>query len=222
MEWLTLWLKKIILLVLLAAFLDLILPNTSLQRYVKMVMGLILMLTILSPVFSLFQLSQEELAYRVSQYQADFQNATRVDWQPLAKRLAGQQQAQVTSYVKKELEGRIKQEIKAEYGQEPAEVVVELADPAADQPVIKEITVIMGTKTMSTEQAEQAVPVVKPIEPVNIDLSRKQQTAPEPSRNQVKPQDEAMVEWLARNWELEKTQIVVLRPDRNDIANKDG
>jgi len=50
---LALWLKKIVLLVLLATVLDLLLPNTELQRYVKLVMGLIILLVILNPILTL-------------------------------------------------------------------------------------------------------------------------------------------------------------------------
>lgn len=53
MDTLALWLKKIVLLVLLATVLDLLLPNTELQRYVKLVMGLIILLVILSPILTL-------------------------------------------------------------------------------------------------------------------------------------------------------------------------
>lgn len=53
MDTLALWLKKIVLLVLLATVLDLLLPNTELQRYVKLVMGLIILLVILNPILTL-------------------------------------------------------------------------------------------------------------------------------------------------------------------------
>ncbi len=51
--WLNGWLKDIVLILLLATFVDLLIPNHSLQRYVKVVVSLIVLLTILSPVLSL-------------------------------------------------------------------------------------------------------------------------------------------------------------------------
>lgn len=48
------WLKEIILIVLLASFVDLLLPNSSFQKYARMVMGLLIILTIISPIFSIF------------------------------------------------------------------------------------------------------------------------------------------------------------------------
>lgn len=50
--WLSGWLRDIVLIILLATFVDLLIPNNSLQRYVKVVVSLIILLTILSPVIS--------------------------------------------------------------------------------------------------------------------------------------------------------------------------
>jgi stage III sporulation protein AF len=54
-EWLTNWLKEIILVILLATFVDLLLPSSTMHRYVKVVLSLLILLTILSPVLSLLR-----------------------------------------------------------------------------------------------------------------------------------------------------------------------
>ncbi|MGB7999247.1 MAG: stage III sporulation protein AF [Anaerobacillus sp.] len=54
MDMITGWITNIIVLILLATVLELLLPNSSMQRYVKMVIGLMLMAVILSPVLSIF------------------------------------------------------------------------------------------------------------------------------------------------------------------------
>lgn len=54
MSWLSQWLKEIIMIILLAAFIDLLLPNRAMQRYVKLMMSLIILLILLSPVIKLF------------------------------------------------------------------------------------------------------------------------------------------------------------------------
>ncbi|MFP3440851.1 stage III sporulation protein AF, partial [Pantoea sp. SIMBA_133] len=48
------WITNIIVLILLATVLELLLPNSSMQRYVKMVIGLMLMAVILSPILTIF------------------------------------------------------------------------------------------------------------------------------------------------------------------------
>ncbi|MCX7781027.1 MAG: stage III sporulation protein AF [Negativicutes bacterium] len=49
------WIKNIILIVLFASFMELLLPNSSLQRFVRVIMGLLIMLAILNPVIDVVQ-----------------------------------------------------------------------------------------------------------------------------------------------------------------------
>ncbi|MFB9325337.1 stage III sporulation protein AF [Paenibacillus aurantiacus] len=55
LDWLAGWLRQIIAVVLLAGIVDLLLPNKAMQRYVRLVAGLIILLTILSPIMGVLQ-----------------------------------------------------------------------------------------------------------------------------------------------------------------------
>lgn len=48
--YITVWIKSIIFVVLFAAFFELLLPNTSMQRFVRVILGLFIMLSVLNPV----------------------------------------------------------------------------------------------------------------------------------------------------------------------------
>lgn len=48
------WLKEIIFIILFAVFIELLLPNRSMERYVKFVISLLILLTLLSPIMKLF------------------------------------------------------------------------------------------------------------------------------------------------------------------------
>lgn len=50
---LSLWIKNIIFVVLFASFLELLLPSSSMQRFIRVIMGLFIMLAILNPVLDL-------------------------------------------------------------------------------------------------------------------------------------------------------------------------
>lgn len=52
---LTNWVKHIIFVVLFASFIELLLPNNSMQRFVRVIMGLFIMLSILNPVIDILQ-----------------------------------------------------------------------------------------------------------------------------------------------------------------------
>lgn len=51
------WVTQIIIFLLLAAIIDLLVPATSMKKYIKLVVGLILILILLQPVFHLFNIN---------------------------------------------------------------------------------------------------------------------------------------------------------------------
>jgi stage III sporulation protein AF len=53
--WLSDWLRDIIAVIMLATFVELLLPNKSMQRYARLVIGLLILLTIMSPILQLLQ-----------------------------------------------------------------------------------------------------------------------------------------------------------------------
>lgn len=215
MEWLSLWLKKIILLVLLAAFLDLILPNTNLQRYVKIVMGLIILVSIMSPLFSLFNLSQDELALRMSRYQqemTDSTDSTDSDWKSLTNRILSTQDEQAHRYVQTQMEAIIREQLKESYGVELAQVSInmEQKDQKARIASIDIIVAEPGSKSAS----ERATPAIKPIEPVRIELdqsNRKPDQAQEASATaeEENPLYLQIRNSVAQSWALAPKQVEV-------------
>ena len=56
MSFLSSWISNIIIFILLATVIDMLLPSSSLQKYTKMVIGLLLIAIIITPILSLFQL----------------------------------------------------------------------------------------------------------------------------------------------------------------------
>lgn len=62
------WVTQIIIFLLLAAIIDLLVPATAMKKYIKLVIGLILMLIFLKPLFFIFNVDMEyELETSLSQ-----------------------------------------------------------------------------------------------------------------------------------------------------------
>ncbi|WP_339218959.1 stage III sporulation protein AF [Paenibacillus sp. FSL H8-0332] len=55
MSWLSSWLHELILVVLMAAFVEMLLPSKSMERYARLVLSLLVLLTMLSPLVSLLK-----------------------------------------------------------------------------------------------------------------------------------------------------------------------
>lgn len=73
MDLISRWVTQIIVFLLLAIIVDLLIPKTSMRKYIKLVIGLILMLIFLKPVFYLFTIDfQAELSSSLeSLYEGD-------------------------------------------------------------------------------------------------------------------------------------------------------
>lgn len=61
MSFLTEWITSIILFILFAIVIDLLLPNSSMQKYAKMVVSLLLIIVMLNPIFALFRADPDQI-----------------------------------------------------------------------------------------------------------------------------------------------------------------
>ena len=61
MSFLTSWISNIIIFILLATVIDMLLPSSSLQKYTKMVIGLLLIAIIITPILRLFQTNFDQI-----------------------------------------------------------------------------------------------------------------------------------------------------------------
>lgn len=61
MSFLAGWVSNIIIFVLLATVIDMLLPNSALQKYAKMVIGLLLIAIIITPILGLFNMDFDDI-----------------------------------------------------------------------------------------------------------------------------------------------------------------
>ncbi|SFS83192.1 stage III sporulation protein AF [Paenibacillus sp. BC26] len=132
MNWLAVWLQQIIAVVLLAGFIDLLLPNKAMQRYVRLVAGLIILLTILTPIIRLLQGDfNAKLDAQVENWvhntkSEQFHMPTLDDIQQNAKDLQRKQQSAATALTEQKLEEAMKAGLAENAGLHAAAVNVKL------------------------------------------------------------------------------------------------
>lgn len=194
MEWLGGWLKQIIFIILLATFIDLILPNRSMQRYVKLVISLLILMTIMTPIVSIFQNSfTERLANSYEQLDGLMRPAnTATSLDHIVRegdRLKRKQTEKVIQTVQTELESQIKSQLEQEMGTKVSQVQVKIAnletkgnqDPTKMEqsevetlkPTIQSVIVHLQAETPSREperDLNEPIAVMKPIEGVQVDV----------------------------------------------------
>lgn len=194
MTWLAEWLKEIIFVVLLAAFIDLLLPNRSMERYVKLVISLLILLTLIAPVMRLFAPDAErqlEMAFMDSADSAGQQSAGTDTEEILrqGEQMRMKREQEAIQWASEEAAKRMKDQIERATGQ-PVDRVVVRVDEAEDdaEPSISSIDVYMSPKEREQELSrkddqKEASPgtssriAIAPVEPVSIEVNPQEREA---------------------------------------------
>ncbi|GIP37612.1 hypothetical protein J31TS4_08920 [Paenibacillus sp. J31TS4] len=194
MQWIASWLKELIVLLLLASFVDLLLPNQSLQRYVKTVISLFLLVVLLTPVFRLVgskwdaerltRAALENDAGRGSASGSPAQEARAIPALETIVREAEQRSAsvrkQAAELAERQLAERIAEQLRAE-GEAARDVTVALRFDDRQRAEVASVAVRLPASPASGAAggtvgtpAPSGVPpgrrTVEPVAPVNVTL----------------------------------------------------
>ncbi|EFM09881.1 stage III sporulation protein AF [Paenibacillus curdlanolyticus YK9] len=233
LEWLSGWLKDIITVILLAAIVDLLLPNKAMQRYARLVVGLIVLITILSPLIRLFQ---GDFNQRVEDGMTAWERASAsrsVEMPTLqqitkdAEQLQTDRQRQAAALAERQLAAAMSKQIDKKLGIEGTLANVKLA--SGEDGIEQVIVTLSSTPQAAEERTEAPQPdseekrsgdEVKPVQPVDIAVSTdmesigattdagKQQS--EVEQDPVKPEWRAAVsDVLRQGWGVSPSQIEV-------------
>lgn len=226
MDWLSGWLKDIIVVVLFAAFVELLLPNNAYQRYVRTVLGLFILLSMLSPLLSLFQQKWDGQKMLASVEQLD--NASNNGnafgaMRPLtaimqdAERWRQDDRNEAQKLMERQLAAELQQSVGDEANVRIKQVSLQLSYDNNGTPAMKQMRVILDPIDASpaappSTDAASRKPIAA-IEPVSINI---RVGAAEAKPDEGKPTAEQLAakqriyEWLNREWRLNRDQIVLL------------
>lgn len=186
-----------------------LLPSSSMRKYVKMVTGLLLIMIILTPLFSLFKtdLDQALLNINLKPVQDEKNLENLIDLKK--KEIQASQRAYILETMAVQLESEVEEElVQNEYDLNVQKVNVFLSsavdvketvtlDEFLDD--IQSIEVVLSKETAEPDD----VPVVKPVE---IDTSKQNESiAKDVDQTNVK----TITKSLSTRWEMDPEKIVV-------------
>ena len=198
MQFITEWIRNIIVFLLLATMLHLILPNSNLQKYVKFVVGLLLVVLILTPLFKLLQTDVNEVIANFNQekYVADGSIKNSIDTKK--KEI----QALTRAYSLEEMAVKMKKEVGKEfekkYGVTVSEIKIIAAETKEEVKAAKDIQSVIVTLKEAEVKKNDAIETVKPVE---INTRAPQKTSEETNVE--------MKQFFSSRWQLEDKQIQV-------------
>lgn len=183
------WLKEIIIIVLFAVFIDLLLPNRAMERYVKFVVSLLILLTLLSPVMRILSGSEPEkmIAAAFDHIGGRIGGGAEAQTEQILKQgelLRKSQEAEALQYAGDQAALQMKQQIELETGRPVERVTVKLSRQTGEseaqgsrsgnqltegQLLVNKVEVVMGSimKDAEEEAQDKAIKVEK-IEKVDI------------------------------------------------------
>ncbi|WP_018132457.1 stage III sporulation protein AF [Effusibacillus pohliae] len=184
MSFLSSWLSQIVLILLFAVVMDLIVPASAMRNYVKLVMGLVIMVTMLKPISALYhgqfdisRIRWPDTAAQVAGFDSIRSKAAEIQRDQL--RLAEQKFSE-------QLEQTIKQQIESAYPLEVAKVQAWLADSANEPGQARTIEQLnVWVRPQSNGRAGSGI---EPVQPVVI--------GPDAARETVRQQADAENEKL--------------------------
>ncbi|AQX53789.1 stage III sporulation protein AF [Priestia flexa] len=198
MQALTSWITNIILFILLATVINLLLPSSGFQKYTKLVIGLLLMLIIVTPVFQILKVDVNKMFNSIRLSAASDDAGVENLIESKKKEIQASQRAYILEQMAVQMETEVKEELMEQYGvaidQMHIETKNEEADPEADN--IKTITVVMSAEE---PEDEQAVAVVKEI---SIDTSTPIEKEPSKEATDI-------TTYLAAKWGIDEKQMIV-------------
>ncbi|MFS0764913.1 stage III sporulation protein AF [Peribacillus phoenicis] len=111
MSFLAGWVSNIIIFVLLATVIDMLLPNSALQKYAKMVIGLLLIAIIITPILGLFNKDFDEI---LSAATSEFEDQKKKDLGNLTEMKKKEIQAAQGAYILEQMAVQLQTEVEEE------------------------------------------------------------------------------------------------------------
>jgi len=210
-SFITEWVTNIILFVLLATVVDMLLPNSTFQKYAKMVAGLLLITVILTPVFKLVNHNFEDVVESAAFKTTDDKNIKNsIEMQK--KEI----QASLDEYTLNKMAVQMKEEANKElvdqYGVE-IETLSITVDHNSEKSFPENLEkLVISLKQGNGEQNENAVEVVKSVE-INTQNPNSSES------EQIQVDTESITSFLANKWDVKDENIDIVTEGGENNTN---
>lgn len=209
------WLKKLILLVIIAALIDLFLPNSNIQKYARMVIGLLIILTLLTPILTLLNMNNfssliSQNAFSFQQGKALKDGATSVE--QMAANLNRVNQQSIISKIKQNLEQEIAFTIRNVY-ETDATVDVQLKVNNKMEANIDKIVVYLQGRVHKKDNEDNLFDeseTIPSIPAVEIQIGEEKEDVEQFSTENRREREKTIRNYLISNYHLQMEQVEIL------------
>jgi stage III sporulation protein AF len=194
---LTEWITNIIVLVLLAGVIELLLPGNQFQSYIKMVIGLLILLAMLSPLFKLLNSDMDQVFQAMDLPAAAKENEIKNSIEKNKSEIQGAQRAYILEQMAVPMKEKVQEELNKTYELEIVDLQIH-TNSGTESLKPEDIT---GVKVVLANHHESAG--ISEVSEVEVSISEKKDQA---EKDGV---PEEIVEFLASQWQLDAQQLEV-------------
>lgn len=202
MSFITEWMTNIIIFILLATIFDMLLPNSSLQKYTKMVIGLLLIAVIITPLFKLIASDFEDILATIPRLEESQDQNLESVVEMKKREIEESQHAYILEQMAVQLKLDAKEELMDQYGLEI--VKIDFFTATSKQSDFPDNIEKMVVQLQRTAEKSNMIEVVKRVE-INTDISQQ-------SKQSTK-QEEEIATILANKWDMANKVEVMIKEE---------
>ncbi|WP_363551535.1 stage III sporulation protein AF [Caldifermentibacillus hisashii] len=210
MEFLTSWITNIILFILLAVTVELLLPQTGLQKYVKMVLGLLLIIIFLTPVFKLFSVDIDNLLNRATGKLGEEKISLENSIEKQKIEIQKDQHAYILEQTAVQLEEMTEKELMKQFDYQFAHIKLNVSDTIGLTNSIEDILDNIESIHVTLIDKQEADQTVMNVEEVNVQLGEQKSDFHEADMNSI-------ASFLAKKWGVDR-DIVQITIERGNVG----
>lgn len=185
----------------MATVIDLLLPNTAFIKYVKLVMGLLLIAIVITPVFKLLDTDFETLIESVPSIEGEVEKKMENSLEMQKKEIQASQHAYILEETASMLRESAEEELMEKYGLQIEKIELEMdAKNGVSPDNLTKITVFLKKQ----EENEETETAVAKVEKIIIDTSS-------PPSDQITLKDSGEIAaFLAAKWGVEEKKVEIV------------
>lgn len=201
----TAWVTNIIILILFATILELLLPNSKMQRYVKLVVGLMLLMVMLQPILSIFQTDPEEWLSEMAEWGTGDEENQMNEIESKKNEIEMVQDAYISEQAAVQLKRQVESKLIEQFEVVPVEVAMTLETSNTDEILEEYPDVHVLLQRVEEVQEDEEISVVT-IDPVVIDKDDEELETTDQPQNDL---DDAITSFLSSEWSIPVEKIHV-------------
>lgn len=196
-EWVSSWAEQIVLAIIIVSILELILPNNKNKKYVKMVLGIYVLFSILSPIFKDTQTISVEGFVDEQLENVNMQTNTNIDQSSMDKRL----QELYIDALEKDIQSKVEEQGYSVFSCNVSAIL----DEENLNKGIQKIQMVVGRQKQEKEQSK-----IKNVNTIDIQVGiNKYVKEKENEKIDNSKEIKKIVEMLSKTYEVNQNQISI-------------